>query len=109
MNRNEMRGLVVLVCLVVAGVGAKSFVSRRDGGAVWHEVAPASRHSGERPDATQGDAGDTPAAGRLELNSATAAEIQAALPQIGEKRAKAIVAHRQRVGGFRSTSQRAPG
>lgn len=61
------------------------------------ERAPVSRQTGSAPAVNA----IAPAAGRLNLNTATEAELEM-LPGIGRGRAKAIVKERNRRGAFRS-------
>jgi len=76
-----------------AGVGPSSDAS---GG-------PPGLSSAEPPQDAEADS-HAVAAGTLDLNRATEADLDA-LPGIGPSKAKAIVAHRDKIGGFRRVDQ----
>ena len=58
------------------------------------------------PADSESDADDRPAPEyTVNINTASAYELQALLPGIGEKKAAAIVEYRQIVGGFKSVSE----
>ena len=61
---------------------------------------------GEEEEYTHASASDAGTAEyTVNINTATAQELDKLLPGIGEKKAAAIIEHRQRVGGFRSVEE----
>jgi len=127
MNRNEVRALLGLIVVAALGIGAQTYTNSQRQGATWveHDFSIERADSGRGSDAKtpravggptggrtrQGGAteGATAAGrrassawtdGRLDINRAAAGDLET-LPQIGKTRAEAIVAYRQRVGGFR--------
>ena len=108
MNRGELQGLVALTVAIVLGVGAQSYVQRRQTGDVWIEHAPLSpgeKSSGPRIAGDETRQASRPPAfradGKLDLNLATAADF-GALPRIGPVKAQGIVGYRERHGPFLS-------
>ncbi|HUT24490.1 MAG TPA: helix-hairpin-helix domain-containing protein [Sumerlaeia bacterium] len=126
MNRNELRALLALIVAIALGIGAQTYAHRQRQGAMWVE----HDFSIERVDSERGNDGKAPRAlggptgggtrqggategaarsrkrassawtdGRLDINRARAGDLET-LPQIGKTRAEAIVAYRERVGGF---------
>lgn len=65
---------------------------------------PASQQSEAAPQPTQAEAAPSQAAGKVDLNTATAEELMT-LPGIGEKRAADIIADREANGPFRTPEE----
>ena len=112
MNRNELRGLLALIVLIAAAVGAQAYLRARMEGNMWVEVSPSSSRtprvspSPKSPLETTGNetSPDPKPGGPVDLNSATLKELET-LPKIGKKKALAIVEYRERTGGFRKADE----
>lgn len=126
MNRKELYGLFAVLTVVAAGLALQSVMSRdagssfrilpgrgatASGGAL---ASQASRSGAAQPGAAGAGAAETGTSsaessgksdafrpdGRLDLNRATAGDLQA-VDRVGPQRARAIVAYRERAGRFR--------
>jgi competence ComEA-like helix-hairpin-helix protein len=119
MTRNETRGLLVLIVLIIGGVGFHALIDERERGAVWVEHTPqisAKTGAGALPGISnypKPGGMETPLAGaenlgterRLDLNKATALELESCLPGVGLVKAQAIVELRRQRGGFRDVRE----
>ncbi len=100
MNRRELHALLFLTTLIALGVGARAMLQADAEVGVWieHDESLANLHANRLWDKPQ-------AKGPLDLNSATAEEIAAALPLVGATRARTIIEHREAIGRFSSAEQ----
>lgn len=112
---NELRAIIAIIFLTFVGFAAHSYFTRTaqpaliTGDHEAHDPGVLVQESPEAgvvitPDETPAAAADIATAGLININRATADELTA-LPGIGPSRSKAIVATRERLGGFHSLNQ----
>ncbi|MFP4580668.1 MAG: helix-hairpin-helix domain-containing protein [Candidatus Sumerlaeia bacterium] len=101
MTRNEWRGLIALLILIVAGVAVRAWVSERESGSMWIEFDP--KEGAEKLAAAQPEVQATPTA--IDLNAADAQELASRLSGIGQTKARAIVEYRENNGRFQSVEE----
>lgn len=103
MTRKEIQGLMVLLVIMVLGVGIRAYMRSQERPFSWVEV-PAD---GSGPSSVQSQAAGShgpPAIqllqAPLDINTASAVDLQDSLPGIGPAKAADIIAHRNANGPF---------
>ncbi len=118
MTLGEQRTLLALVAVIALGLGYKAYQDRQAISSVYIEknkeewsappqtqtLLPSAERTSPVPPPLKPTAPPAPA-GKLDLNTATLAELDAMLPGIGPVKAKAILDYREKKGGFRSLEQ----
>jgi competence protein ComEA len=106
MNRNEVRGLTVLIVIIALGIAVREFRDFRPSERLWasdNVTASANASSPQfTPIETPSPAPTQSSAwvdGRLDLNTATQSDLDM-LPMIGKTRAQAILDYRKQNGDF---------
>lgn len=107
MTRQEQRILVIILLIITVGLAWQEYRRSRPR-PLWVESAPGAQDGSSSaisdpasPDEMSAESGSVDPGGKLDLNRATAEELES-LPGIGTERARDIVAYRESHGAFAS-------
>ncbi len=102
----ELRALLALLALVFAGLAVFSYTKQQEHSPSVLVAGPSEDYPAGvlAPDSAVSEAVELPSAGLIDINSASARDLEA-LPGIGPAKSQNIVVTRQRLSGFRTVEE----